>query len=128
MSQTYSQLVKTGCVGRIKRDVLLEAAYDLEYIGGIINHFEDAGNEARADATNCAIALISELVDKGLCFLATWSVGYGSKPLIIRKTQVELESLLIESKDGDHCFDCFVIATSLGKEWVERYNVLVSEL
>jgi hypothetical protein len=128
MSDAYNFLKQSGCVGRFKRDVLLEATYDLEYVGVIHNAFSEAGEDARNNATNCTAVLITELIAKGLCFLATWGAGYGSEPLVVQKTRSELEAIIIASLHSEHCWDYFLIATPVGRAWVDKYKKLIDEL
>jgi hypothetical protein len=128
MSNPFENLVRSGFVGSLKRDVLLEADRDLEYVGAIRAAFADAGEDARRDAVACAARLISDLVAKGMCSLATWSEGYGSEPVAVRKSQTELDAIVAESSSEARCFDYFLITTATGAEWVTRYKELEGEL
>jgi hypothetical protein len=114
----------------MKRDVLLEASRDLEYIGALPARFFDAGAGSDREPIDCAVDLIEELVDMGLCHLATWSPkGVASKTIVIQRTRAELAAHLAEMEsDSLHVFEWFLLATSLGDEWVRRYLSLVGEL
>src|SRR5688500_13725006 len=118
-SKAYLGLVRTGYVSSQKRDVLLEASRDIEYIEGTPNRFFDASVEASNDPITCAVSLIGELIEMGFCSLATW--GYGSETKVIYRTREELHILLAECQQGQHVFEFFLKATPLGHEWVRRY-------
>jgi hypothetical protein len=127
MSNAYQGLVRTGYVSSQKRDILLEASRDLEYIGNIPFRFANAGAKAAREPIACAVQLIGDLVDMGFCSLATWS-GYDSARTVIQRTRAELEVHLAECERGQHTFELFLVATPLGDEWVRRYLTLVAEL
>jgi hypothetical protein len=130
MTNAYQDLVKKGFVGRVKRDVLLEASVDLEYLGAIRAAFDDAGESGRREATACAVQLIEDLLAKGLCSLATWSGDQNSGPnhVTVQKSRDEIEALVAESSKSVHCFEYFLLSTPAGDEWVSRYDKLIAEL
>jgi hypothetical protein len=127
MSSAFHNLVKSGFVGSLKRDVILEASSDLEYVGAIRAAFAQAGEDARRDGIACAALLIDDLIAKGLCPLATWSAGYGSDTVTVHKSRDELETIVAESPDDKHIWEYFLLSTEAGDEWVRRYEELVGE-
>ena len=128
MPSAYEQLVKSGFVGSLKRDVLLEASVDLEYVGAIRSRFANAGDHARREAVTCTVQLISELIAKDLCSLATWSKVPDSGPVVVTRSHRELECIVAESSERDHTFEFFLLSTAAGDHWVGRYEALVGEL
>lgn len=128
VTSVYQDLARSGFVGSAKRDVLLEASRDLEYVVAIVGAFEEAGAAAAAEAHSCAQALIVDLVGNGFCSLATWSCGYGSAPVLLQPERAELEEIVARSCEADHASEHFLVTTPLGDEWVQRYMSLVGEL
>jgi hypothetical protein len=108
--------------------VLLDASFDLEYVGTIRARFADAGDDARREAIACTVQLIDDLIAKGLCSLATWSAGYGSGPVVVHRSRVELETIVAESSESEHIWEYFLLSTPAGDQWVKRYEELVGEL
>ncbi len=125
MSKAYRGLVDTGYVSSQKRDILLEASRDVEYIQNTPSRFFEAGADAHRDRIGCAVLLIDELIQMGLCSLATYEKG---KPKVIERTSAELAVLLTEGEEMQHVGEYFLVATTMGKEWVRRYEALVGEL
>ncbi len=74
----YDELIATGYIGRIKRDVVIEAADDLMYLCHIQKNFEDTGISDNATSAAFTIRLATDLLDKGLCQLATFAAPPGS--------------------------------------------------
>ena len=129
MPTAYESLVGTGFVGSVKRDVLLNASSDLEYLAAIRGQFLEAGDEARFAATSCAVQLVEELVAMKLCVLATWDSGYGGEHVPVQMTGTELVEGVEECAQRDsNPFKYFLVATEAGAAWVERYMELVDEL
>jgi hypothetical protein len=129
MASPYDSLVDTGAIASLKRDILIEASDDIYYLAHIRGRFvEDAGAEAAKVATACTVRLITELVAKNLCFLATWGKEKGAFEMIT-KTDNELSELVDRYQSFSAMpFDFFLIATEAGNEWVARYRTLVAEL
>lgn len=71
----YEALVANGCIGSMKRDVLLEAASDIEYLVQVRERFRPASAAAARDARDYTVRLVRELVDGGYCRVATWTGG-----------------------------------------------------
>lgn len=128
MSNAYEALVKSGFVGSLKRDVLLEASSDLEFVSAIPAMFAHASDDAHREAIACAVRLIDELIAKGLCSLATWSGEPESGPVVVRRSHAELEALVAESSESQHRVEYFLLSTTAGDQWVRRYEKLVGEL
>ena len=122
---SYDALVKTGAIGSLKRDVLLEASCDLEYLASIASRFGDMGAAAKPDVIPNTVRLVEELAAAGLCRVATW--GEDRHPKFLNPTSDEIASL-VERSVGDDAFIFFLWATDAGKAWVSRYDKLVSEL
>ena len=127
MPSAYDQLVQTGFIGSLKRDVLLEASRDLEYLDAIRHAFAEAGDAANREATACTVQLIKDLTDKGLCSLATWSKDPGKRYERLHRTDAELVALVSESA-LTHGFKYFLVSTESGDAWVGRYFELVRDL
>lgn len=126
--EAYDRLVETGFVGSLKRDVLLEASRDLEYVGAIRFAFIEAGAEAAKCPDECAVELIRELTLKGLCSLATWAAGYGSAPRLLDATKSDVSDMVATSQKPGGPFTYFLLSTDAGDDWVRRYETLVGEL
>lgn len=126
MTTTYDALVRSGFVGRLKRDVLLEACRDLEYICAIAGHFLEAGDAARRDAIPCTVQLVEDLLSKGLCRVAVFAQDDARHHEIV---QVDHDALLsmVERCDSEP-FHYFLVTTDRGQAWVDRYLALESEL
>ncbi len=129
MTDAYDELVASGAIGSLKRDILFEASRDVFYVAHVRRRFaEDAGAAAAMDATACTVRIIRELVEKNLCSLATWGKEAGSFELV-DMTLDELSELVEKLKSFNTlAFDYFLIATASGREWVARYDTLVNEL
>ncbi len=128
MPNAYDLLVETGFVGSLKRDVLLEASSDLEYVGAIRYAFTEAGAEAARCPDECAVELIRELISKGLCSLATWAAGYGSTPRLLDAAECDIPAIVATSQKPGDPWTHFLLSTDLGDDWVRRYEALVDEL
>ncbi len=129
MKEAYDALIKTGAIGSLKRDILLEASDDIEYLCHIQKWFnETAGAEAAKVATACTVRVVRELIAKKYCKLATW--GKEKEPFdIVTKTEEELFEIVDKyNSSGKNPFDFFLISTEAGDQWVDRYETLVSEL
>ena len=129
MASEYDSLVRTGAIGSLKREILLEAADDLYYLAHIRKWFDEtAGKAAAQQATSLAARVASELIAIGLCSLASWD----KKRVHIEAAEQDPEQLfaLIDRYKSTHTmpFDYFLVATERGKEWVARYMALVNEL
>ena len=130
MLNTYSDLVKTGFVGNLKRDVLMNASDDIQYVCSIPKEFIDASHMAKRESIACAVRLIEDLLGKGLCSLATWSSEGGSLPdfVAVQRSHEELATLVADSRKENHPLDYFFVSTPAGDEWVSRYDQLIAEL
>jgi hypothetical protein len=129
MPSEYDTLVETGFVGSLKRDVLLEASRDLEFVEHILHEFTNAGEAGRHTRIACAARLVEDLTGSGLCRLATWSSTpeEGHEPR--DKNHAELLTLfesLATSQENRNAY--FLVTTQLGDAWVDRYLRLVGEL
>ena len=124
MPDVYDALVNTGFVGSLKRDVLLEASRDLEYLGSIRSEFVKAGEDARVAATACTVRLVEDLLKRGLCVLATWSRERDGSHEVLRTDPERLTALV----DADEPFAYFLVTTQAGDAWVDRYLALVQEI
>lgn len=127
MPSAYDELVKSGCAGSLKRDILLEASADLEYVSSIHHQFTDASAAAARDAVACTVILINELIARGLCSLATWSDD-GTDPTILNTSQYDLVAIVSDSIRSKNVFMYFLLASDAGRAWVARYEALVAEL
>lgn len=126
MSSAYASLVKSGFVGRLKRDVMLEADRDLEYVSAIWAGFDDEGRGR--EAVDCAVRLIADLIGNGLCEMATWAHNGQPAWKAVQKNDAELAAIVAESTQPEHCWEYFLVATPAGTAWVRRYDALVREL
>ncbi|BCA53260.1 hypothetical protein W02_04000 [Nitrospira sp. KM1] len=128
MSDTYDS---HGYVESLKRDSVLEASRDLEYLCHIRTSVEQEFDLTDPEIIEYTVRIVQELIEKGYCSLATWGEeGYGSKKIeILKKSVAELEDI-IKQHTGyvSTCFDYFLVTTRTGEDWVDRYNKLVSEL
>jgi hypothetical protein len=122
---SYDALVKTGAIGSLKRDVLLEASRDLEYLGSIAARLADMGSAAKPEVIPNTVRPVEELVVAGFCQLATW--GEDKQPKFLNASSDEITSL-VERSVGQEPFIFFLWITDNGDEWVSRYDKLVSEL
>ena len=113
----------------MKADIILEADRDLYYISHIQKDFtENRGIKDTEEANNCTLIIVSELISRGYCSLATWGKEKGSFDKIILG-QEELLKLIARYNDSHTFpFDFFLITTEKGKEWVARYMQLLQEL
>jgi len=129
MADAYDGLVTTGAIASLKRDIILEASYDVYYLAHIRRWFaETAGAEAAKAATACTVRVVGELTAKNLCILATWGKEKGSFE-VVEKTREELYGLVDKYSAFDTFpFDFFLIATESGLQWTSRYKLLVGEL
>src|SRR5947209_3275302 len=127
MSSPYEELLASGAIGSYKRDVMLEADRDLEYLGNIRIRFAHSGERAAAVATECTVRLVDELIGQGLCVLATW--GEDKEAQIIERSTGELVRIVEGLALPDAAtWKYFLLTTDLGREWVRRYDKLVEEL
>lgn len=128
MADPYDSLIETGYIGSLKRDILLSAADDIEYLCHIRRDFDEASAAACEESPACTARVTQELISNGFCTLATWGKG-DEEYEVLEKTSAELRTIAEHYTGYDStCFDYFLIATQRGKEWVARYKKLVSEL
>jgi hypothetical protein len=128
MADAYDSLIETGFMGRLKRDIVLEASRDLEYLVHLRREFECASAESAEEATACTVRVTQELIAQGLCSLATWGES-GQEYEVVEKSAAELIEIVDKStSEPGMSFAYFLIATKRGEEWVARYDKLVSEL
>ena len=119
---SYDALVKSGAIGTFKRDVVLEASRDLEYLETVLWWFaEKAGRVPEAEQIPNTVQLIEELIAAGVCRLATWK-NRGREPF--DSTADEIAALLSANSPMTY----FLIATEKGDQWVRKYDALVAEL
>ena len=78
------------------------------------------------DAVPCAVQLVEDLLDKGLCEVAVFSQDRAKHHEIVRVDHGTLMSIA-EQCDSDP-FHYFLVTTDSGQAWVARYLALVSEL
>lgn len=128
MSAAYDFLRDTGFVGSLKRDVLLEATRDIEYLSAIRGAFKKAGNDASEDAAACTVRLVCELVDSGFCGVATWSERDCGSHANLEVDAAEVERLVALVENDREVFSFFLVATKAGEDWVARYDALIDEL
>ncbi|PKO16163.1 MAG: hypothetical protein CVU39_09045 [Chloroflexi bacterium HGW-Chloroflexi-10] len=129
MSNSYNDLVKTGTIGCMKADILLEAERDLFYIAHIRKDIvENRGIKDAEEAIRGTFQIVNELISQNYCSLATWGKVKGPFEMI-RLSQEELLLRIAQYNNSDvNPFDIFLIATEKGKEWVSRYENLIKEL
>lgn len=129
MASAYDGLLETGAISSLKREILLEASVDLYYLAHIRRWFAEwGGAQAVTEATDCTVRIITELVAKDLCHLATWGEEKGSF-----QTVTLSDDKLTQLVDGYGSFDTmpfdyFLITTQAGNDWVARYRTLADEL
>lgn len=126
MTSEYDALVKTGFVPAMKRDVLLEATRDIEYVCHIVADFRTGSAEAEREAIPCSVRLIEELIAGGLCELGVFSGEPDKYPDALEVTHEELVAIVARS--DENAFEHFLVTTERGQEWVARYLELLSEL
>jgi hypothetical protein len=125
----YDELIATGYIGRIKRDVVIEAADDLMYLCHIQKNFEDTGISDNATSAAFTIRLATDLLDKGLCQLATFAAPPGSTIAVPGSREELIRAIEIQvAARNSEPFESFLEATPQGEEWVARYKKLVDEL
>ena len=73
----YDSLVTSGAIGRLKRDIAVEASDDIYYVAHIRGWFERASHASSNAATESTVRVVRELVAKGFCNLATWGQKRG---------------------------------------------------
>ena len=122
---SYDALVKSGAIGSLKRDVLVEASRDLEYLSTIASCFPQMSAAAEEEAIPNTVRLVEELIAAGLCQLATW--GQDREPQILTQTRDEITAL-VERSVRDEPFMFFLWITETGEAWVACYEKLISEL
>jgi hypothetical protein len=122
---SYDALVKTGAIGSLKRDVLLEGSRDLEYLAAIASRLGQMSTAAKSDMIPNTVRLVEELIAAGFCRLATWGDDKRSK--FLDHTGDEITSL-VERSIRDEPFIFFLQTTEAGDAWVARYDKLISEL
>lgn len=128
MADAYDSLVRSGFVGSLKRDVLLEAVRDLEYLSAIQDQFSEAGDAARREARACTARLVQDLTSKGFCSVATWSDRGDRQRVLLHPDRDELLALIDAVSGRNYPFAYFLVATEAGAAWVKRYFTLESEL
>ncbi len=122
---SYAGLVRSGAIGSMKRDVLLEAERDLVYVTTVHHEFTQAGEAARADAIANTVQLIEELIASGHCRLATWGIGTPQHRLLDEDTQ-GIHRLVERGVQDRHCvWEVFLVATPESAAWVRQYIDLV---
>lgn len=126
MSDAYDVLVRTGFVGSLKRDVLIEASRDIEYLSHIRSRFQHAGKAAQEAANDCTVRFIEEMTEHGLCVVARWSKEEKSGHKVIECDRAKLEEFLDEANDEP--WASFLVATDTAREWLRRYFELIAEL
>src|SRR5262245_50914561 len=125
MTTTYDDLAKAGGLGRFRRDVVLEAVDDLEYIENVYYWFaQEAGSVPEENWNSYSVRFITELIDGGWCRLATWGKP---NPQFLDKTAEEIAAL-IDAAKRDRQFTYFLWSTEKAHEWAKRYYALIKEL
>ncbi len=128
VTDPYDDLVMSGAIGSLKRDIMLEAAEDLMYLCHVRHWFEKASADAAKDATRHTVRIVTELIGANLCCLATFGEEVGSFEHL-EKSRSEIQDAVEKyGLPGANAFDLFLVATERGKQWVARYNELVDEL
>lgn len=120
----YNRLVRTGAIGSLKRDILLEASVDLWFVDHVRSYFARENGGSDENVIPCTVRLIRELVATDMARLAT--CGKGGAHVSVQKTDEELLAL-VENLSA-HAFEYFLAATEPGVDWVAQYKRLVSEL
>lgn len=127
-TESYAFLVRSGAVGSMKREVLLEAERDLVYLTAVHHEFTEAGSASRADAVANTVQLIEELIASGHCLLATWGTE-PSKPNILHEDTEGIRRLVVRGvEDRIHVWDTFLWSTPRGDAWVRQYLDVVEDL
>ncbi len=129
MVSAYDSLVETGAIGSLKRDIMLGSEDDVFFLCHITKWFRESAGEAGArEALPSTVRVVRELVDQGLCTLATWS-GEGVSHRCLSASDSEVLDFVVQNDEpGRSCFDHFLVATDRGAAWVARYETLVREL
>lgn len=126
MTATYDRLAKSGALGSWKRDIVLEAVRDLEYVESVLDRFvEESGIVPESDRIPNTVRLIIDLVDGGWCHLATWGQP---TPRVLEHSARQATELVSRATANESPFTYFLTATPKAKEWVQRYNSLIKEL
>ncbi|NET50060.1 MAG: hypothetical protein F6K09_15340, partial [Merismopedia sp. SIO2A8] len=73
--EIYKGLVKSGAIGSLKRDILLEAAVDVDYIVHIYSRIKTFSFEATSHTVDLTFQVVKDLCTKGLCNYAMWGDG-----------------------------------------------------
>lgn len=129
MTTAYEALIRSGAIGSLKRDILMEAADDIWYLCHIHSWFqEDAGSEVALIADEGTVRVVEELIHNNFCSFATWGADSQANEAI-KPDHDELLALVrhIILPDSNP-FEHFLIATDKGKDWVRRHRDLVNEL
>jgi hypothetical protein len=127
-SGAYEQLVKTGAIGSLKRDIMIESSQDLYYLWAIRHWFTEASAEASKNASACALRVVRELTSNGMCRLATWGTKEGTFD-DVSMSDDDLIAHFERYTSSDHNpFDIFLLTTDVGNEWVRKYEQLVADL
>ena len=128
-SNPYERLLKTGAIGRLKRDILLEAKDDIFYLTHVLKWFEEDSGIAAGESLDCTLRLVGELIDRKLCTLAEWGPKDGPLTVSIALSTEDLRQYLDGSRrDAARVFALFLVTTAEGEQWVQRYDALVAEL
>src|SRR5262249_30574883 len=100
---------------------------DLEYLSAIRDRFVNAGKDAKGAATACTVRLVEDLLQRGLCKLATWSELRDAE---YERMELDHPALtaLVDALPRTGPFAHFLTCTEAGDEWVQRYSALEREL
>ncbi|MEM1044350.1 MAG: hypothetical protein AAF845_01835 [Bacteroidota bacterium] len=125
----YRELIATGFVGSLKRDVLIEARDDFEFLCHVRARFAEASAAAAEVASECTAMLATDLVTAGLCDLRPWPPDetWKNEPAALSFDAVVFGANRCSEADRS-ISDLVLTVTDEGAAWVERYRRLVSEL
>lgn len=129
MTPDYDKLIATGTIGRIKRDIVLEASSDVMYLCHVQAQLERDGAADASTSAAFTIRLATELLDNGLCQLAKFAAPPGSTTAVRGSRQELLRAIetQVAARNSDP-FESFLETTPLGEQWVARYKALLDEL
>ncbi len=122
-------MVKMDPIKYFKADIIIEAVRDLFYLSHIKQRI-DGRTVIKDDkeAIDGTVKIVTELIGKNYCKLATWGKEKGSFEEITMTPEELYQIIEKYNKSNTFPFDFFLISTEKSKQWVARHEKLIDEL